>query len=102
MQHVLRLSFMVNLSCGSAWFESPKGGSVLEMKPSEDPSWGAMLGRVPQPPIVSAQMDILGEINILGPLQRAVLSGLHRMTSASKPQNFITASLNDGPSFNAC
>jgi len=89
MQNVLRMAFMVNLSCGSAWLEAEGEKSVLDMKPSEDPSW-LMKGKVPHPPIVSAQLAIIGTVRILRPLQKLILDELQKMILINKPQSWMT------------
>jgi hypothetical protein len=77
--------YMVHLSYGQGWLD----GDTLDMSPIMDRS-SDYYEKVPLPPVVTSQLDILWRVRILQQLQKNILDGLWHLMAANKPQSWMT------------
>lgn len=65
------------------------GDDTLDMMPVVDPS-SPYFGRLPIPPVMSAQIQIIGYSKIVRPLKKIVLDQLHALILANQRRNWLT------------
>ncbi|KAF1815431.1 hypothetical protein P152DRAFT_495611 [Eremomyces bilateralis CBS 781.70] len=86
MTNLLRLWFVSQHTLGSDYFENPQ---ALGLEPHQDPSYPHP-GKVPTPPVVNAQFDVIFTEALLKPYKKKVLEELQNIIKDNRPETFIT------------
>ncbi|KAG4441328.1 hypothetical protein IFR05_003191 [Cadophora sp. M221] len=66
------------------------GSELLGMKPDSDDPFSPYFERIPTPPVMAVQLQIILWCSILVPLKRQVLSQLQTLIMANKTQSWLT------------
>ncbi|OQV06206.1 hypothetical protein CLAIMM_10812 isoform 1 [Cladophialophora immunda] len=85
LSSVLRLWVAARVASRTEWI---CGDDTLGMKPVADPS-SPYYGRIPLPPVMSAQISIISQQFMLKPFKLAVLETLHGLTSKQKKRYWL-------------
>jgi len=65
------------------------GEDTLGMKPVEDKTYH-LSGKVPLPPVMIQQLDIILTLGILNPLLKLVLDDLQKIFLSNRPRSWLT------------
>ena len=87
MQNLFRLWFAIRHTTGSSWLV---GEDTLGMSPEVKDHSYPLFGKVPIPPVLLSQFDIIITLNLLQPLRKVVLDHLQRIIAANKPRSWLT------------
>jgi len=74
----------------------------LDMVPEEVDKSYPLLGKVPLPPVMIQQLDIILTLGVLRPLQKQVLEDLQRLILSNNPRTWMTMYLITFMSLQSC
>jgi hypothetical protein len=74
---------------------------TLDMEPMQDKSC-PLVGKVPLPPVMIQQLDMILTLGILQPLRKKVLDELQKLIMSNKPSSWLTVYLTTFMSLHQC
>ncbi|KAI9710664.1 MAG: hypothetical protein M1820_002497 [Bogoriella megaspora] len=87
MEDLFRLWFAIRQMTRS---EHIVGDDQLGMTPELNDRSYPLFGKVPIPPVMAQQLEIMLHITILAPLRKKVLNGLQKTVAANRPKSWFT------------
>ncbi len=66
------------------------GDETLNMTPEESDKSFPLFGKIPLPPVMIQQLDMILTLGILVPLQKQVLEDLQKIMMNNKPKSWLT------------
>lgn len=66
------------------------GDDTLDMVPETEDHSYPLFGKVPLPPVMIQQLDMILTLGILQPLRKRVLEGFQKLVMANKPKSWMT------------
>jgi len=86
----------------TATLEHIVGQDTLGMDPVADDKSSPLLGKVPLPPVMIQQLDIILTEGMLRPLQKTILDDLQRLILSNNPKSWMTMYLITFMSLHSC
>jgi hypothetical protein len=86
----------------TATFEHIISPDTLDMVPETEDKSFPFLGKVPLPPIMIQQLDIILTVGILMPLQKQVMEDLQKLILSNNPRTWMTMYLITFMSLKSC
>jgi hypothetical protein len=74
----------------------------LDMEPEVEDKSFPLFGKVPLPPVMIQQLDMVLTLGILQPLRKKVLDDLQRLIMSNKPTSWLTVYLTTFMSLHQC
>jgi len=74
---------------------------TLDMEPMQDKSC-PLAGKIPLPPVMIQQLDMILTLGILQPLRKKVLDDLQKLIMSNKPSSWLTVYLTTFMSLHQC
>lgn len=99
MGNFLRLWFAVRRT---QTMEHISGNDTLDMEPEKVDKSYPLFGKVPLPPVMVQQLDMILTLGILQPLRKKVLTQLQDVIMSNKPTSWLTAYLITFMSLHSC
>ena len=90
MANYLRLWFAVRRTQTT---EHIIGSDTLDMQPETTDRSFPLFGKVPLPPVMIQQLDMILTVGILQPLRKKVLEDLQKLILSNKPSSWLTVYL---------
>ena len=78
------------------------GEEKLDMVPEMEDQTCPLLGKIPLPPVMIQQLDMILTIGVLQPLQKQVLEDFQKLVLANNPRNWMTVYLVTFMSLHSC
>ena len=99
MGNFFRLWFAVRRT---ATTEHIVGTDMLDMKPESDDKSYPLFGKVPLPPVMIQQLDMVLTLGILQPLRKKVLEDFQKLVLSNKTASWLTVYLITFMSLHSC
>jgi len=94
-----RLWFAVRRTACSEYIT---GDDKLDMVPEMEDRTCPLFGKIPLPPVMIQQLDMILTLGILQPLQKQVLEDFQKLVLANNPRNWMTVYLITFMSLHSC
>lgn len=78
------------------------GPDTLDMEPETEDTSYPLLGKIPLPPVMIQQLDMVLTLGILDPLRKQVLEDLQKLALVMNPRNWMTIYLITFMSLHSC
>ncbi|KAF2092916.1 hypothetical protein NA57DRAFT_49246 [Rhizodiscina lignyota] len=78
------------------------GGDTLDMRPETVDKSFPLFGKVPLPPVMIQQLDMILTLGVLQPLRKKVLEDLQKLILSNKPSTWMTVYLITFMSMHSC
>ncbi|KAK3897057.1 hypothetical protein C8A05DRAFT_39394 [Staphylotrichum tortipilum] len=102
-RNLLRLFFRLWFAVRrTATMEHIVGDDLLDMEPETKDESYPLFGKVPLPPVMIQQLDMILTLGILEPLRKQVLEEFQKLALANNPRNWMTIYLVTFMSLHSC
>lgn len=78
------------------------GEETLDMAPETEDKSFPLFGKIPLPPVMIQQLDMILTLGILEPLRKQVLEDFQKLALATNPKNWMTIYLITFMSLHSC
>jgi hypothetical protein len=86
----------------TATMEHIVGKERLDMEPEMEDRTCPLFGKIPLPPVMIQQLDMILTLGVLQPLQKQVLDEFQKLVLANNPRNWMTVYLITFMSLHSC